>query len=338
MYSIFEENQGEMNPKISIIVPVYKAEKYLRKCVDSILAQTFTDYEVLLIDDGSPDLSGIICDEYAQKDSRIRVFHKENGGVSSARQFGIENAQGEYTIHVDPDDWIEVDMLEELYNKAIEDDADMVICDFYIDYENYRKSQYVRQQPSSLECKIILSELFKFLHGSCCNKLIRRECYIKYNVKFPVELNYREDLYVCVKILQNNIRVSYSPKAFYHYVIGINDNSMSSTVKKRTDFYEISIRTKKIFMELLTDDYVRSLCNKLFSFMIVDSAFWSGTYSNKLFKNYMFPYRYVVLKNQEKKIGYRLMLYFSCIGLYRFMYVICKKGLFIKRSLKCLIN
>ncbi len=83
-----------MNPKISVIVPVYKAEKYLHRCVDSILAQTFTDFEVLLIDDGSPDRSGDICDEYAKKDSRVRVFHKENGGVSSARQYGIDNAQG----------------------------------------------------------------------------------------------------------------------------------------------------------------------------------------------------------------------------------------------------
>ena len=84
----------KQNPKISIIVPVYKAEKYLCKCVDSLLAQTFTDFEVLLIDDGSPDDSGKICDEYSIKDRRIRVFHKENEGVASARQMGIDNAKG----------------------------------------------------------------------------------------------------------------------------------------------------------------------------------------------------------------------------------------------------
>lgn len=100
-------------PKISVIVPVYKAEAYLHRCVDSIIAQTFTDWELLLVDDGSPDRSGDICDEYASKDARIRVFHKENGGVSSARQKGLDEAIGEYTIHADPDDWVEPTMLEE---------------------------------------------------------------------------------------------------------------------------------------------------------------------------------------------------------------------------------
>ena len=119
-------------PKISVIVPVYKAEKYIRRCVDSILAQTFTDFELLLVDDGSPDNSGAICDEYAARDSRVKVFHKENGGVSSARQMGLDNSLGEYVIHADPDDWVEPDMLQELYSEAQQSGADMVICDFYI--------------------------------------------------------------------------------------------------------------------------------------------------------------------------------------------------------------
>lgn len=123
-------------PKVSIIVPVYKAEKYINRCIDSILAQTYTDWELLLVDDGSPDRSGEICDEYAKKDSRIRVFHKENGGVSSARQMGQDKASGEYTIHADPDDWMEPTMLEELYAKAKEDDADMVLCDFYFNTQS----------------------------------------------------------------------------------------------------------------------------------------------------------------------------------------------------------
>ena len=96
------------NPKITVIVPVYNTEKYLRRCVDSILAQTFTDFELLLIDDGSTDGSGAICDEYAKKDSRVRVFHKEIGGVSSARNLGLDKAYGEWISFVDSDDWIDV--------------------------------------------------------------------------------------------------------------------------------------------------------------------------------------------------------------------------------------
>lgn len=94
------------NPKISVIVPVYNVEKYLHRCIDSILAQTFTDFELLLIDDGSKDCSGEICDEYATKDARVRVFHKENGGVSSARNLGLDKANGEWVSFVDADDWV----------------------------------------------------------------------------------------------------------------------------------------------------------------------------------------------------------------------------------------
>ena len=131
-----------LNISVSIIVPVYKAEAYLHHCLDSILAQTFTDWELLLVDDGSPDRSGVICDEYAAKDDRIIVFHKENGGVSSARQKGQDEAQGEYTIHADPDDWVEPTMLEELYKKAKADDADMVICDYFSN--TGKKQKYVQ--------------------------------------------------------------------------------------------------------------------------------------------------------------------------------------------------
>ena len=148
-------------PDISVIVPVYKAEKYMHRCVDSILAQTFTNFELILVDDGSPDGSGTLCDQYAQKDNRVKVIHKENGGVASARQCGIDNATGEYTIHADPDDWVEPNMLQELYNKAKELDADMVICDFYVDTENERvyRTQNVSSITSSVSITLSISSL-----------------------------------------------------------------------------------------------------------------------------------------------------------------------------------
>ena len=121
--------------EISIIVPVYKVEKYLKKCVDSILAQTFTDFELILVDDGSPDDSGKICEEYAEKDARVRVLHKENGGLSSARNAGIEVAKGKYLGFIDSDDYIAEDMYELLYNTIIKEDADLSICGIYDVYE-----------------------------------------------------------------------------------------------------------------------------------------------------------------------------------------------------------
>ena len=108
-----------MDPLVSIIVPVYNAEKTLNKCVDSILNQTFQDWELLLIDDGSTDRSGELCDEYANKDSRVRVFHKINEGVSSARNVGLDNAKGQWITFVDADDWIDKNMYQELYNTAV---------------------------------------------------------------------------------------------------------------------------------------------------------------------------------------------------------------------------
>lgn len=233
------------SPKISVIVPVYKTEAYLNRCVDSLLAQTFQDFEVLLIDDGSPDRSGEICDEYARQDSRIRVFHKENGGVSSARQYGMDHAQGEYTIHADPDDWVEPTMLEELYRKAKEEDADMVICDFY--YERQGKLVIETQKPSSLEHDVVLSELFYRLHGSSWNKLIRRKCYEKSGVKYPLELFYCEDLFVNACLLANDIRVDYLPKAFYHYDVSINENSL---IRRPSD---VIFRQEQILYRLLKE-------------------------------------------------------------------------------------
>lgn len=218
---------GSMDcPKISIIVAVYKAEAYLHRCVDSLLAQTFQEFEILLIDDGSPDHSGKICDDYAKQDARIRVFHKENGGVSSARQCGMEHVRGEYVIHADPDDWVEPNMLEELYAKAKEIHADMVICDFWKEYHNH--VIYSKQKPTSLEVRQVLRDLCQDkLYGSLCNKLIHAKCYE--GITFPIGMNYTEDRYICILLLLQTVNsISYLNRAFYHYDKYSNSNSATS--------------------------------------------------------------------------------------------------------------
>ena len=215
------------SPLVSIIIPVYGAENYLCRCLDSIQRQTFMDWECILVDDGSIDRSGIICDEYTKKDGRFRVFHKENGGVSSARQYGVERtleSGAKYSIHADPDDWVEPMMLERLYNKAEETDADMVICDFYL---NTATSQiYKTQNPKSDNPNKVLNALFTGLHGSLWNKLIKTSCYKEANIRFPEGLNYCEDYYVNVCLLLKGIhKVSYLPEAFYHYDLFSNNSS-----------------------------------------------------------------------------------------------------------------
>ena len=245
-------------PEVSIIVPVYKAEKYLNRCVDSILAQTFTDWELLLIDDGSPDRSGEICDEYAKKDFRIRVIHKENGGVSSARQRGLDEAVGEYTIHVDSDDWVEPNMLEELYEKAKQDDADIVICDYFNNIGT--KQTICRQCPSSLEPKQVLIELFQQLHGSCWNKLARRVCYKQYGIEFPRGINYCEDLFTWVQFLSHKeVKVAYLNKAFYHYF----DNPESITRSYQRSQYETRCEFVKCLEKVLPTELRSTILKKV---------------------------------------------------------------------------
>lgn len=219
-----------LSPKISIIIPIYNAEHSLPKMLNSILKQTFCDFEVLLINDGSTDSSGTICNNYTSEDKRFKVIHKKNAGVSAARQTGLENAQGEYIIHADADDWIEPTMLEELYNKAIKENADVVICDFYTNNGNIEK--YVKQQPNGLDHISILHGLFQQLHGSCWNKLVSRICYNKYSIKFTAGINHCEDLLTWIQLYQYPIKTAYLPKAFYHYIM--NDNSITHNFTHQT--------------------------------------------------------------------------------------------------------
>lgn len=264
-----------MNPAISVIVPVYNAEKYLCHCVDSILAQTFTNFEVLLIDDGSLDKSGELCDEYALKDKRVHVFHKSNGGVSSARQKGIEEAKGEYVIHADPDDWVDALMLEELYERAQAENADMVICDYYVNMG--KKQRYVKQQPSNCDSDTILRELFQQLHGSCWNKLVKRACYRTYEVNFPEGVNFREDTIFNMRLLKHSIRCSYLNKAFYHYVQDANPHSLA----KRNSFDD-DIRFLAICKhELSTEMFLEMLPYWAYGTSV--SALRSGFHKRKIF-------------------------------------------------------
>lgn len=257
------------SPSISIIVPVYKAEPYIHRCLDSIVAQTFKDWECILVDDGSPDRSGRICDEYAARDPRFRVIHQANGGVSRARQAGTDAACGEYTIHCDPDDWVEPAMLASLYAKAKADDADMVICDFYIE-QNGITTRCHQEPQSYAPCDVIRQMLtppqapLQQLHGSCCNKLVRQACYNNPHVHFPEGVNLCEDLYVnCNLLYYSAAKVTYLNKAFYHYQIieGASSVSQSYSAKTITELQRfVSLMSQTKFTDIPEELY----CSKIF--------------------------------------------------------------------------
>ena len=224
---------------ISVVVPVYNAEHQIRCLLDSLLLQTWSHFEVLLINDGSTDESGVICEEYADKDHRFKVIHKKNEGVSAARQTGIEAASGVYVIHADADDWIESDMLQDLYAKAVSTNADVVFCDYYV--ESNGNSVYRKQEPPSFSPEMVLRAMFQRLHGSCWNKLVRRSCYSQYGCHFPKGINYCEDLLFWVQLLQHpKIKITYVDKAYYHYVMNetsITHNYTRKTYQVRCAFY-----------------------------------------------------------------------------------------------------
>lgn len=203
-------------PEISVIVPVYKVEPYIHKCVDSILAQTFTDYELILVDDGSPDICGNICDEYAQKDARIHVIHKENGGLSDARNAGMKIASGEYVIFIDSDDYIDADMLSYLYENLKKADADMATCGIYEVYADRIEKQeeepdFVCSGEEAFRC-ILRGHTIR---GEIWNKLIKRSCIS--DLEFPKGKLY-EDIFYTVDMMQRIKKVAVGTKPKYYYL------------------------------------------------------------------------------------------------------------------------
>ncbi len=220
------------SPAISVIVAVYNADKTLTRLLDSLKVQTLSDFEVLMIDDGSTDNSGDICDRYAEEDKRFKTFHKQNEGIGKTRQYGIEHANGEYTIHADADDWVEPDYLEKLYNKALETGADMVICDMLI--EENGKQTYINQEPKSKDTEGLIKEFLTRMPGGPCNKFLKRSVYTEQGIKYLHNLNYGEDLIFDLQFIMTGASVSYVSKALYHYDYSANPNSAvhGSVLKK----------------------------------------------------------------------------------------------------------
>jgi glycosyltransferase involved in cell wall biosynthesis len=205
-----------MNPKISIIVPVYKVEQYLRKCVDSILAQTLTNFELILINDGSPDNCGEICDEYVKKDSRVRVIHKENGGQATARNWGLDMAKGDYVGFVDSDDWIEPDMYELLYRICENNDCDIASCSSKIYYQN--KTVITGTHPlHSLNNSEAMRALLegKLFDEVVWTKLFKRS--VIGNIRFPVGVMY-EDTAFTYRVIHECKKVCCIGEPKYNYI------------------------------------------------------------------------------------------------------------------------
>lgn len=175
------------------------------------------------------------------------MIHKRNGGLTSARKCGVEYAKGRYSIQIDPDDWVESSLLEDLYQKAIKEDADMVICDFWEHCDG--NTVYSKQEPKSLEHTEVMKEMFSTLKGTMWNKLIRTSCYKQCNIQFYEDLVLIEDLFLMFQFLLHPLKVAYVPKALYHYERNTNPNSLTMAHGERFKGYADGIC--KHFRELL---------------------------------------------------------------------------------------
>ena len=254
--------------EVSIIVPIYNAEKYLSRCIDSILNQTYKNYEVILVNDGSKDDSINICNKYMALNNKIKILNKENGGVSSARNLGIENSKGKYIIFVDPDDSIDNDLLEYCLNIIRENDCE-IVCYGMKTYKNdiLQSNIYNDEIVEIYESEEIIKEYArsgKFLYSSC-NKLFSKKLLDNTKVRFSNEIRYAEDALFNYCIFMHTNRLAISNLKKYNYFI--NDKStVKSVTEKRLDILKAQKKIYDIlechkyleYKELILKQYIES--------------------------------------------------------------------------------
>lgn len=212
-----------MSEKISIIVPVYNVEKYLKRCIQSLQAQTYQNKEIILVDDGSIDQSGIICDYYAKKDEQIKVIHKQNGGLSDARNMGINVASGTYIVFVDSDDWIESDILEKAYQTLKENESDMIIWGYFADFvtETEQLEKSVKYTLKGICDKELRQEVFTKengigLTGYVWNKLYKAT--IVKHCQFVKDISLVEDIVFNSEVIKKCKKIVFLDYAGTHYI------------------------------------------------------------------------------------------------------------------------
>ena len=235
----------DRKPTISVIIPVYNAEKYIRRCVESILVQTFEDFELLLVDDGSPDHSGEICDEYAQKDSRVRVFHKSNGGTASARNYGLDHFQGDYVAFIDNDDYVEPTYLDDMLNAMTRCGADLVCCGVW--YFEKSDGSYGRLRITDSDKEYNRSEALIEMLGSdsydvwLWNKLFKASIIKNNGIKLCNGVGYADDMGFVTDYIMHCSKVVYISKTLYHYMYYEKSSSHATVVNGKFNYMHLDL-------------------------------------------------------------------------------------------------
>lgn len=238
--------KGNQVPLVSIIVPVYNAEKYLNRCIDSILSQTMTDFELILIDDGSKDNSGRICDEYAEKDARVRVFHKPNGGVSSARNLGLDNAKGKWITFVDADDRCSCDYLEHLLSK-VDDDTDLIISYAVIcDSTGEKAEVYPEYRVNANNFERLFVDSDMHWHTSPWAKLYRASIIYENSLRFNEMMHIGEDADFLFSFMLITDKIYVSSDTDYYYTCDV-----SGSLTKRINTIDSEIASYRTILCLV---------------------------------------------------------------------------------------
>lgn len=262
-------------PKISVIVPVYKVELYLRECVDSIIGQTYRNLEIVLIDDGSPDNCGAICDEYAEQDNRVRVIHQSNCGLSAARNIGLETATGDYIGFVDSDDWVEPELFQLLAEEIDASGVDIAICGRIEEYPDKRILRAC-PRPSVMQREEALKALLEnnVIQNFVWDKLYRRELFDE--LRFPEGKSY-EDMAIMHKLFLRSQKVACITETLYHYRQRGDSIVGDVSLKNRLCHYEAAIKR----YEELREDWPQF--SGLMEAQCVASAvgIWSSYYANQ---------------------------------------------------------
>lgn len=250
-------------PLISVIIPIYNVEQYLKRCVDSVLSQTYTNLEIWLVDDGSTDGCGGICDEYAEKDERIRVIHKENGGLSNARNTALDRMNGEYVTFVDSDDFIRNDMIEELLRILSEYDADMAICGFESGkndfFRNNRKSDYtinIWKDDTKFDC--LFDDKYRNFIACACGKLYK--AFIFEGIRYP-EGKIHEDEFTIHYIIEKCKKIVTVDGVLYYHFERQGSITKSNYSLRSLDAVE-AMEDRYRFFEQNGNDRLTVLCYK----------------------------------------------------------------------------
>lgn len=239
-------------PLVSVVMPIYNVEKYLPECLDSVINQTYKNLEIILVDDGSPDNCGKICDEYSKKDSRIKVIHKANGGVSSARNAGIDLSTGEWIWFCDPDDWVEKNLISDALNTALNDETDMCFFDYEIFNEACSQKVYAIHSDNVVFYQIKNIDTFITYFsamGSICYFIVKSQV-IKEKLYFDEKINFCEDELFKFMIYDKISSFSYLHKTLYHY--RQSENSAVGSILKKKNYPEMMIDIYRKMVEVIS--------------------------------------------------------------------------------------